>query len=180
MGPRGWQVAGGVCAIATALVGGVFMAFSDFLMRSMKMAGEPAGSLVMQSINVRVMFSVFIALFMCMVPASVGLAGAAYAQCGWGLLTAWFAVAAAVYVAGCFAVTGLGNVPLNNDLADLTGSEASEYWETTYLPRWTLLNTIRTVACVVSASFYVAGVAVAGDAPKQPGGVTDATLLIQS
>lgn len=145
----------GFGAIAASLVGGVFLAFSDFLMVSMADAGEPAGSTVMKAINVRVMRSVFIFLFFLLVPMSVCLAGAAYAKRGCCFVTGWLSAASAVYVVGCFFVTGAGNVPMNNRLAELHGSEASEYWQSTYLTAWTLLNTIRTVACMLCSVAYL-------------------------
>lgn len=54
--------------IACAVVGGVFLTFSDFLMRSLERSDPVAGIEVMQRINREVMRTVFIAAFL-------GLAG---------------------------------------------------------------------------------------------------------
>lgn len=165
-------------AISAAMVGGIFLAFSDFLMASMADAGEPAGSTVMKAINVRVMGSVFIFLFIFLVPMSIGLAVAAYAKRGCCFVTAWLSAASALYVVGCFFVTGAGNVPMNNRLAGLEGYEATTYWISTYLTAWTLLNTIRTVACILCSAAYMVVLSSLEDHPPPPLSMTEASQLI--
>ena len=71
------QVWAGVNVMATAFVGGVFLAFSDFLMRSLREIGEPCGSNAMKAINVAVFRYVFIPMFM-LVGISPELTQAAY------------------------------------------------------------------------------------------------------
>ena len=134
--------------LAYAALGGVFLAFSDFIMRAL--ARSPGGAEAMQSINREVFRVVFMALFLGMVPMSALLA-----------LGAWmtapeptpFLAAAALYVIGGFAVTAAGNVPLNDRLAgmDPTTPQAQGWWQTVYGPRWTRLNTVRTLACFAAA-----------------------------
>ena len=50
--------------IAYALVGGVFLAFSDFIMRSLVLTGGHGGIEAMQTINREVFRWVFMALFL--------------------------------------------------------------------------------------------------------------------
>lgn len=152
------QVWAGCNVMATAFVGGVFLAFSDFLMRSLREVGEPCGSNAMKSINVQVFRYVFIPLFMVMVPSTVALALAAW-RAKQRNVVGMLGAAAIVYVAFVFLVTGMGNVPMNNALAALDGEEASTYWRSKYLPRWTALNTVRTIGCAVSATFSLIAVA---------------------
>lgn len=61
-------------------------------------------------------------------------------------------------VIGMFVVTLIGNVPLNNrlDAADPASAEGKAVWSD-YLTRWTLLNHLRTVACIASMALLVAG-----------------------
>lgn len=64
-----------------------------------------------------------------------------------------------IYLIGCFAVTVVFNVPMNEALAkmDLSVDATRDYWTMTYLPRWTFWNTVRTVACVVAAAMLMFG-----------------------
>mmetsp|Transcript_3977 Transcript_3977/g.15834 ORF Transcript_3977/g.15834 Transcript_3977/m.15834 type:complete len:129 (-) Transcript_3977:1323-1709(-) len=104
----------------------------------------------MKSINVEVFHWVFMALFLGLVPVTLATAAVA-ATAMRGPWSRWLYACAATYCVGCFLVTGAGNVPMNNELADLQGHAQSSYWTGTYVPRWTLLNTIRTVACVAAS-----------------------------
>jgi len=68
-------------------------------------------------------------------------------------------IAGLVYLIGCFGVTVFFNVPMNEALAgmDLSQDATRAYWTDTYLPRWTFWNTVRTVACGVSAALLLFG-----------------------
>jgi hypothetical protein len=59
-------------AFAMALVAGVFMAFSDFVMRSLRVAAPGAGIEAMQQINREVYGSVFLVGLLGLVPVSLG------------------------------------------------------------------------------------------------------------
>ena len=63
-----------------------------------------------------------------------------------------------LYVVGTFLVTGLGNVPLNNQLAAVSAADpgAVPVWEH-YLDRWTMLNTIRTIAAIAAVTMFTVG-----------------------
>lgn len=152
------QVWAGVNVMATAFVGGVFLAFSDFLMRSLREIGEPCGSNAMKAINVAVFRYVFIPMFMLMVPSTAALALVAW-RAKQRNVVGMLGAAAFVYVVLVFLVTGMGNVPMNNALATLDGDAATSYWRSKYLPRWTALNTLRTVGCALSAACSLVAVA---------------------
>ncbi|MGC9371309.1 MAG: DUF1772 domain-containing protein [Paracoccaceae bacterium] len=149
--------------LSFALVGGVFLAFSDFIMRSLALAQAPGGIDVMQAVNREVFRWVFMALFLGM--AAVSVVVIAYA---WFNLTGpaagLIAGAALVYLVGVFGVTVLFNVPLNDALAGLeAGSEtARQFWESRYLPRWTFWNSVRTAGSVLAAALYLFGLLWAG------------------
>ena len=57
-----------------------------------------------------------------------------------------------------FIMTALGIVPLNEQLAAVTVTDANAVtvWEH-YLTRWTLLNTVRTVAATAAALSFTVG-----------------------
>ena len=146
------------CAVlAYALVGGVFLAFSDFIMRSLARDSEDRGAEVMRVINREVFRWVFMSLFLGMSAASVGIAVyAAVHLTGPG--QSLILLSALVYLVGCFGVTLAFNVPMNEALAALEPSQAAnQYWTDTYLPRWTFWNTVRTFACVLSAALLLFG-----------------------
>ncbi len=142
--------------IAYALVSGVFLAFSDFIMRSLAKTSESGGVDTMQVINREVFRWVFMALFIGMAPVSLAIAAYGGFVVGNGPGTL-LVLAGVVYFLGCFGVTVVFNVPMNEALAgmDASSAEASDYWTRTYLPRWTFWNTIRTAASAVSAALLL-------------------------
>ena len=144
--------------IAYALVGGVFLAFSDFIMRSLVLTGGHGGIEAMQTINREVFRWVFMALFLGMAAVSVVVAG--YGAFGLsGPAGTLIMLAGLVYLIGCFAVTVAFNVPMNEALAGLEVSHETtrDYWSQTYVPRWTYWNSVRASACVASASLLLVG-----------------------
>jgi uncharacterized membrane protein len=146
--------------LALALLGGVFLAFSDFIMRSLDRAGTPGGVAVMQSINREVFRYVFMSLFLGMLPVSLLIAG--YATFGLsGPASTLIVAAAVIYLLGAFGVTVVFNVPLNDSLAvmDVHAKSTQDFWESTYLPRWTFWNGVRTAACAAASGLMLFGLA---------------------
>lgn len=138
--------------LAYALLGGVFLAFSDFIMRSLTNTGGSGGLEAMQVINREVFRVIFMALFLGMAPISLALV--ILGLFNWSMPGAMAAVlAGGLYLIGCFGVTVLFNVPLNNalDRLETASREAEAFWTTIYLPRWTFWNTIRTGFCITAA-----------------------------
>jgi uncharacterized membrane protein len=144
--------------LAYAMLGGVFLAFSDFIMRSLSLTTGSAGVETMQVINREVFRWVFMALFLGMAAASLIIAAHAVTRLG-EPGSALILLAGLVYLAGCFGVTAVFNVPMNEALArmDLTSQATRDYWTGTYLPRWTFWNTVRAVACSLSAGLLLVG-----------------------
>lgn len=145
-----------ISIIAYALVGGVFLAFSDFIMRSLAHTSGVGGVEAMQVINREVFRWVFMTLFIGMAPISLLIAvqGGVFLSGQTGILVM---LAGLVYLVGCFGVTVFFNVPMNEALAsmDLSAEETRAYWTETYLPRWTFWNSVRTVASIVSAALLL-------------------------
>ncbi len=146
-----------LAVLAYALVGGVFLAFSDFIMRALSLTGS-GGAEAMQSINREVFRWIFMTLFLGLALVSLALiaiAASSFDRPGATLIGS----AGLVYLIGCFGVTIAFNVPMNEALSgmDLTEDAGRAYWTGTYLPRWTFWNTVRTVACGLSAALLLFG-----------------------
>jgi len=147
-----------ISVIACAVVSGVFLTFSDFVMRSLGGAKHSAGIEAMQIINREVYRSVFMVLLLGMSALSPLLIGYAWFRLAGGA-SAVITTGGVLYLAGVFAVTLAFNVPMNQRLdgLDFTGAEAAGYWAGTYLPRWTFWNYIRALASAGSAACFLAG-----------------------
>ena len=144
--------------LAYALVGGVFLAFSDFIMRALSVTSGHGGAEAMQAINREVFRWVFMTLFLGL--AAISLVLSIYAVVSLtGPSATLIAAAGLVYLVGCFGVTVVFNVPMNDALAgkDLSQQSTHAYWSGTYLPRWTFWNTVRTIACGLSAALLLFG-----------------------
>ena len=144
-----------VLGIASALVGGVFLAFSDFIMRGLRAANATAAVAAMQAINRSVLRSIFLTLLLALVPASIA-AGAYGLWQQSGATLALVLAGAITYIVAVFAVTVAGNVPMNERLDKMPPSdeETASYWQF-YLRRWTRLNHVRTAGSIFAAVCYL-------------------------
>ena len=150
-------VVGTTALLGSALVGGIFFAFSSFIMRALARVPPAEGIGAMQSINVVVLNPSFLGAFIGTAVLSLGAGGLALA--GWGRPSASFFLGGALfYLVGTILVTMLGNVPLNNQLAAVSATDPGtrEVWEH-YLDRWTMWNHVRTAAAMVAALLYSLG-----------------------
>lgn len=150
--------------LGCALIGGVFFAFSNFVMKALARVPSAEGIAAMQSINVVVLNPSFLGAFTGTAAVSLLIAG--LAATNWGAPPApWLLAGALLYIAGTFLVTGLGNVPLNDQLAAVNAADpgSAAVWEH-YLDRWTRLNTIRTIAAMAAAMMFALGLIQHGGA----------------
>ncbi len=150
-------VVGTTALLGSALVGGIFFAFSSFVMKALARVPSAEGIAAMQSINVVVLNPSFLGAFIGTAVLSLVAAGLALA--GWGHPSASFFLGGAIfYLVGTFLVTGLGNVPLNDQLAAVSATDraAGDVWEL-YLNRWTVWNHVRTAAAMVAVLLYSLG-----------------------
>jgi len=144
--------------VGSALIGGVFFAFSNFIMKALARLPALEAIAAMKSINTVVINPVFLGLFIGTTILYLILAMISIAN--WQMPTAlYFLVGAILYIIGTFLVTGLGNVPLNNQLAAVNDndSDAVEFWFY-YLKKWTRLNTIRTISAMTATLIMVVGI----------------------
>lgn len=139
-----------VAALGSALMAGVYFAFSGFIMRSLDQLGPARAVDAMNAINEVILRSWFMPLFFGSTLLYSALAAvAAFDQDlgGRGQL----AIAAPLYVIGMFLCTAIFNVPLNNRLASSGGDDTSraEHWRH-YRAHWTRWNHLRAACSLVS------------------------------
>lgn len=148
---------GCAAALITGIIAGVFLAFSDFVMRSLGAVPAVTGLHAMQLINRKVYRSLFMVLLLGMAPVSAAIAVYSYFNLT-GPAATWFVSGGLIYVIGVFMVTMAGNVPMNKrlDLMNRDAGYATEYW-LEYLVGWTRWNHLRTIASAMSAFCYLAG-----------------------
>ncbi|MBZ9796177.1 DUF1772 domain-containing protein [Mesorhizobium sp. ES1-4] len=146
-----------IAAIGAGVVGGVFFAFSNFVMPALARLPAAGGIAAMNSINVAVITPMFMtALFGTGLICLVLIAGAII---GWGQPgSLWLLAGALIYLVGNPIVTMVFNVPLNGALAavDPASSNGAGVW-TDFLRDWVMWNHVRTVTAIMAmASFWFA------------------------
>lgn len=144
-----------VTALGCGLVGGVFFAFSTFVMSALARLPAREGIAAMQAINIAVITPLFmLALFgtgaSCLFLAAYSLLGdrspGAPVLLGGALL----------YVLGNVVVTILFNVPRNDALArvDPASADGAQVWAD-YVISWTRWNHVRTVTALAASAALI-------------------------
>jgi uncharacterized membrane protein len=121
--------------------------------------GQAAGIAAMNAINVAIVQSLFMPIFLAATAASAALAVTALLR--WSEPGAMAMLAGgALYVLGMFVVTVFFNVPGNDALAacDPASHEAASLWAR-YLADWTLWNHVRTVSSTGACALFIAAIA---------------------
>ena len=141
-----------LAALGCAMVGGVFFAFSSFVMKALARLPAEQGIAAMQAINVTaVTFAFMAALF--------GTAAACGVLAVWALfawderIAPYLLVGSALYLVGTILLTITYHVPRNNELARVEprSAEAESHWRR-YLSGWTAWNHLRAVAALAAAA----------------------------
>ena len=136
-------------AMGCAAMGGVFFAFSSFVMRALARLPPPHGIAAMQSINVVAVTPIFMTALFGTAGACVIVAIGAVAA--WPGVTSVYLLAGSVsYTLGTIVVTIACNVPLNNELAAVDPENGEAVWRR-YVPQWTAWNHVRTISGLVAA-----------------------------
>jgi len=147
-----------VC-IGAGIVGGVFFAFSVFVMKALTQLPGKQGIDAMQRINVTVLNPMFLAVFVGTgVLAAICIFAGFYPQ--GAPRTTLLVLAGVFYLVGSFGVTVAFNVPRNERLARMgfESEEAASYWPV-YAREWLLWNHVRTVASIAAAGCAAAALA---------------------
>jgi uncharacterized membrane protein len=140
-----------VSAIGCGVIGGVYFAFSTFVMAALRTLPAAAGTAAMRAVNQVILRSPFMPLFF----------GTSAAALMLGVLATWqggswpVVLGAAVYLAGMTGVTVAFNVPLNTrlDRAGENTTEAEVVWQH-YLAVWTRWNHLRTIASIIASVLF--------------------------
>lgn len=137
-------------AISSGLMSGIYLAFSVVIMKSLATLDPSSGIAAMNAINKLILKTLFMPLFY--VSTMIALVMTLTGLSSWGETGAAAAFTAGlIYLLGMFAMTAVGNVPLNNELAKVSGNgeEAVSTWNK-YLIRWTRWNTVRAVSSLAT------------------------------
>ena len=143
-------------AVGSGLVAGIFYAFSSFVMGALGRLPAAHGIEAMQAINLVVINRSFILAFFGTAILCCGLLVATYMRWSDGS-SKLLLLGSLLYLIGTIAVTMVFNVPLNNALAAVRPEtpQAASVWAH-YLERWTMWNTVRTVAPTASMILFIA------------------------
>lgn len=149
-----------IAALGCGLIAGVFFAFSSFVMKALARLPARDGIAAMQSINVVVLKSWFIAAFM-------GTAAVCVLALIYSLFrlhepgAVYLLVGSVLYLVGSFLVTIVFNVPRNEALASVAagGPNGASLWSG-YVTSWTAWNHVRTLASLAAAASFSVALAV--------------------
>lgn len=144
-----------ITAVLTALIAGLFYAYSCSVVLGLGKLTDMEYLKAMQNINREILNPVFFLSFM---GTAVLLPVSAFVFHGQSAFIFLF-LAALAYLIGVFGVTVAGNVPMNDilDKFDISGStnEVIKQMRENFENRWNFLNNIRTVFSVISIVLVV-------------------------
>ncbi len=142
--------------LGNAVVAGVFLAFSSFVMPALSRVSPENGVSAMQSINITVIRSLFLKIFFLTTIVSAVLVFTPTVRAS-GPVSWLSCIAGIVSVAGSFGVTMWFNVPLNDALAVAApGTSAAGALWSDYLRDWGAANLTRTIASGVASALFLA------------------------
>jgi uncharacterized membrane protein len=138
--------------VATAAVGGVFLAFDTFVMAGLARLPEGQGADAMRSVNVTAVRVPFMIAFVGAALLSVAVVVLGFVSDD-GAERLLLILGGAAYLLGTFVLTIARNVPLNDAL------EASEgaTWPT-YLRAWIAANHVRTASSLAASVLLLVAV----------------------
>jgi uncharacterized membrane protein len=155
-----YLIATAAAAVSSAAVGGLFYAFSTFVMRGLDRTAPTDAITAMRGINAEAQANApFLILFLGAALLALGIGVAALfrlSQAGSG-----YVIGGAVLALVAFVVTMAFNVPLNNQLdavdpSGLSAADALRAWQA-YLGPWTAWNHVRTVAQLLASVLMLIG-----------------------
>jgi uncharacterized membrane protein len=140
-----------LAAVGCGLMGGIYFAFSTFIMRAFATLEPAQATAAMNAINVVILRSPFMPLFWLTTIAALALV--LLELPAWQSMTGRLAIASGVvYLLGMFVCTVVFNVPLNDGLA--AASSDAALWQR-YLAEWTRWNHVRTIASTAACAGFV-------------------------
>lgn len=144
-------------SLGCGLIGGVFFAFSTFVMPALARLPPAQGVAAMQSINVTVINAPFMLAFLGTAAGSALLIVLSVPR--WhhpGRI--YFLAGGILYLAGTIAVTFAFNIPRNDALAAVAPDSASaaSLWPR-FLAGWNTWNHVRGAAALIAAALLILG-----------------------
>jgi uncharacterized membrane protein len=138
-----------VAAIGSGLVGGVFFAFSTFVMAGLRRLPAPQGIAAMQAMNEEAPTPPFMIPFIGTALLCIGLGIAALTRIG-DADARWQLAGCVLYLVG-IVLTAAYHVPRNDALAlvDPTSPGAADTWRR-YAATWTAWNHVRTLTSLLA------------------------------
>lgn len=147
-----------IAAIGSGVIGGVFFAFSSFVMAALARVAPDQGVAAMNAINVTVINASFLTAFM-----GTALICLVLMVCSFfwvdGTASQVILAASLLYLMGTAGVTMMFNVPLNDQLAVVSHTEAATLWAR-YLKDWTMWNHVRTITSIAAAILFTMALTV--------------------
>lgn len=142
-------------ALGSAAAGGIFYAFSTFVMRGLDRTGPAAAITAMRGMNAEANTNAPFLLFLlgsALLSAIVGVIAVAQI----GRPGSWFLLAGAIFGVLGVVVTMAFNVPLNNHLDQIDLADAAAEWQA-YFSTWTAWNHVRTASGFIGAVLLLTG-----------------------
>jgi uncharacterized membrane protein len=144
-----------VAALGAATSGGVFFAFSSFVMAALRRLPPAQGIAAMQSMNVMAPTPVFMTALFGTGALSVVLS--VWALADWdGSYSPYLLAGSVIYVASADVLTIGYHVPRNNALAkaDPQDPDAAAQW-TQYDTEWTRMNHLRVIGALAATALFI-------------------------
>jgi uncharacterized membrane protein len=147
-------------AVVSAAVGGLFYAFSTFVMRGLDRTDPTDALTAMRGINTEAQANgPFLAVFLGSAVLAVAVGIVAVTRLD--RPGSWYLLAGAVFGVLAVVVTMAFNVPLNNrldglDPTGLSAADAAREWRA-YLAPWTAWNHVRTATALIAAVLLLIG-----------------------
>ena len=136
-----------IAIISFGFLGGVYFAFSFFVMQSLNEIDNKEAIKAMSSINLVILKSPFMILFF--FSSFIALVLFLESLFVYEILS-FQGFASLVFLAGMFLCTAVKNVPLNDKLASFNDSLSPEIEWNYYYKNWMMWNHIRTLSCFIS------------------------------
>jgi uncharacterized membrane protein len=157
------QVLATIAAVGAGVSGGVFFAFSTFVMKALGRLPAAEGISAMNAINRAAPAPLFmLALFGTgAVAVAASVAALRHLDQRWAV---YVLAGTALYLV-CLTLTAAYHVPRNNALAlvDPTAPGAAQAWAQ-YLSSWTAWNHVRTVTAVAGSAAFILALRAGGGA----------------
>ena len=141
-----------IAIISFGFLGGVYFAFSFFVMQSLKEIDHKEAIKAMSSINLVILKSPFMILFF--FSSFIALALFLKSIFAYEILSSR-GFASLVFLIGMFLCTAIKNVPLNDKLASFNDSLSPEIEWNYYYKNWTMWNNVRTASCFLSVTILL-------------------------